>query len=131
METETTVRIFAARNMPQSSETQRHERQAALQLALRAAAEVPLEVMRLCGRGLKYAATVARYSSHVASADVQLAIGLLETAFHGARTNLEAKLGIVADAGYVMEVINEIARLTEEAGASARAAQSHLQIPPA
>jgi formiminotetrahydrofolate cyclodeaminase len=38
IETETAVKIFAARNMPQTSERQRTERQAAIQLALRAAA---------------------------------------------------------------------------------------------
>ena len=59
IETETAVRIFAARNMPQASAAQRVERQAALQIALRAAADVPLEVMRLCARGLKHAETVA------------------------------------------------------------------------
>ena len=47
IETETAVKIFAARNMPQASEAQRADRQAAIQLALRAAADVPLEVMRL------------------------------------------------------------------------------------
>ena len=46
IETETAVRILAARNLPQASDTQRSERQAAMQLALRAAADVPLEVMR-------------------------------------------------------------------------------------
>jgi formiminotetrahydrofolate cyclodeaminase len=45
IETETAVKLFTARNMPQASATQRSERQAAIQLALRAAADVPLEVM--------------------------------------------------------------------------------------
>ena len=48
IETETVVKIYTARNMPQASATQRTEREAAIQLALRAAADVPLEVMRLC-----------------------------------------------------------------------------------
>ena len=47
VETETAVKVFAARNMPQASATERSDRQAAIQLALRAAADVPLEVMRL------------------------------------------------------------------------------------
>ena len=55
VETETAVKIFAARNMPQGSHTQRSERQTAIQFALHAAADVPLEVMRLCARGLKHA----------------------------------------------------------------------------
>jgi len=58
IETDTAVKIFAARNMPQGSQTQRNERQTAIQFALRAAADVPLELMRLCVRGLKHADTV-------------------------------------------------------------------------
>ena len=50
IETETAVKLFTARNMPQASDAQRSERQAAIQLALRASADVPLEVMRLCAR---------------------------------------------------------------------------------
>src|SRR5688572_5714398 len=50
IETDTAVKIFAARNMPQGSHTQRSERQNAIQVALRAGADVPLEVMRLCVR---------------------------------------------------------------------------------
>ena len=47
IETETAVKLFTARNMPQASDAQRSERQAAIQFALRASADVPLEVMRL------------------------------------------------------------------------------------
>jgi formiminotetrahydrofolate cyclodeaminase len=60
IETETAVKLFTARNMPQASAAQRSDRQDAIQLALRASADVPLEVMRLCAQGLELAATVAR-----------------------------------------------------------------------
>ena len=40
IETETSLRIFVAQSMPQQSEAQRSERQVAIQLALRAAADV-------------------------------------------------------------------------------------------
>src|SRR5688500_15279122 len=45
IETETAVKVFAARNLPQANESQRTERQAAIDFALRASADVPLEVM--------------------------------------------------------------------------------------
>jgi len=44
IETETVVKIYAARNLPQGGAAQRADREAAIQLALRAAADVPLEV---------------------------------------------------------------------------------------
>jgi formiminotetrahydrofolate cyclodeaminase len=131
IETETAVKVFAARNMPQASETQRTERQAAIQFALRAAADVPLEVMRLCARGLKYAETVAGRTSRAASADVQLAAALLHAAFTGSRSNLEAKVGILTDARCVASVVDETARLSDEAATAARATDLLLQVPPA
>jgi len=83
IETETAVKLFAARNMPQASKTERAERESAIQLALRAA-DVPLEIMRLCGRALQHAETVAGRSARAASIDVELAVTLLETAFNAA-----------------------------------------------
>ena len=70
--------------------------------------------MRLCARGLELAATVAAHSARAASADVQLAIALLQAGFIGARGNLEAKLSSFTDAAYVRSVVDEIARLGEE-----------------
>jgi hypothetical protein len=45
--------------------------------------DVPLEVMRLCARGLELAATVAAHSARPASADVQLGVTLLQAGFDG------------------------------------------------
>ena len=131
IETETAVRIFAARNMPQASEPQRVERQAAIQLALRAAADVPLEVMRLAVRGLKLAETVAAHSTRAASADVQLGVALLHAAFSGARANLEGKLSSLTDAPYSTSVVHELAKLSEETTTAMRAAELFLRVPPA
>jgi methenyltetrahydrofolate cyclohydrolase len=131
IETETAVRIFAARNMSQASEPQRVDRQAAIQLALRAAADVPLEVMRLAVRGLKLAETVAAHSARAASADVQLGIALLHAAFSGARANLEGKLSSLTDAPYRTSVVDELATLSEETATAMRGAELFLQVPPA
>jgi formiminotetrahydrofolate cyclodeaminase len=131
IETDTAVKIFAARNMPQASETERRERQAALQLALRAAADVPLEVMRLCALGLKHAQAVAARSARAASSDVELAVALLRAGFNGVRANLEMKLSSLTYVVYTEAVVEEIARLTEEATAAARAAELSVQPPAA
>src|SRR4029434_1525307 len=77
IETETAVKLFTARNMPQASGPQRAERHSAIQRALRASADVPLEVTRLCAQGLELAATVAAHGARAASADVTLAVALL------------------------------------------------------
>lgn len=131
IETETAVKIFAARNMPQASAAQRSERQAAIQIALQAAADVPLEVLRLCARGLRHAETVAAHSSRAALADAQLGVALLHAGFNGARSNLEGKISSLTDTQYITSVVDEIARLSEEATGAARSAEEFLQVPPA
>ena len=130
IETETAVKVFAARNMPQASASQRSERQAAIQLALRAAADVPLEVMRLSSSGLKQAEVVAAHSSRAASADVHLGTTLVQAAFDGARSNLEGKLTRMTDTRYITSVVDEMARLSEEASAATRAIDALLRVPP-
>jgi formiminotetrahydrofolate cyclodeaminase len=131
IETETAVKLFTARSMPQASDAQRSERLAAIQLALRASADVPLEVMRLCAQGLDLAATIAKHGARAASADVQLGVALLHAGFDGARSNLEGKLSSFTDAAYVTSVADEIVRLTGETTASTRATESLLKALPA
>ena len=131
IETETAVRLFTARSLPQADEAQRSERQAAIQLALRAAADVPLEVMRLCARGLEVAATVSAHSARAASAEVQLGIALLQAGFTGARANLEGKLSSFTDAAYVTAIVEEVGHLSDETATAICAAESSLKVLPA
>jgi len=129
IETETAVTLFSARNMPQASAAQRSERQDAIQLALRASADVPLEVMRLCAQGLQLAAIVAAHGARAASADVQLGVALLHAGFDGARSSLEGKLSSFIDAAYITSIVDEIGPLSDETTASTRAAESLLKAP--
>jgi formiminotetrahydrofolate cyclodeaminase len=130
IETETVVKVFAARNMPQASATQRTEREAVIQLALRAAADVPLEVIRLCALGLQHARTVAEHCSRAAAAEVELGVTLLRAGFSGARLNLEARLGSLTDVLYTTAIVEEIARLGDEATTAATAAEAAVRVPP-
>ena len=131
IETETVVKIYAARNMPQASPAQRTERQAAIQLALRAAADVPLEVIRLCALGLQHARTVAKHCSRAAAAEVQLGVTLLQAGFSGARSNLEMRLSSLTNVLYTTSIVEEIARLSDEVTSAATAAEASVRIPPA
>jgi formiminotetrahydrofolate cyclodeaminase len=131
IETETAVKLFTARNMPRASAAQRSERQDAIQLALRASADVPLEVMRLCAQGLELAAIVAAHGARAASADAQLGVSLLQAGFDGARSNLEGKLSHFSDAAYITSIVDEIGRLTGETTAATRATESFLRAAPA
>lgn len=131
IETETAVKVFAARRMPDTNPVQRRKREAALQLALRAAADVPLEVMRLSVAALTHAEEVAARSSQAASHTIQLAVAFLRDGFEGARLNLESKLSSLTDASYTAAVIDEIPRLSEEATNKAWAAEELVRPPAA
>ena len=131
IETETAVKVFAARTMPEANQVQRREREAALQVALRAAADVPLEVMRLSVAALTHAEDVAARSSQAASRNIQLAVAFLRDGVDAARVNLESKLSTLTDVAYTASVIDEISRLSEEATTKARAAEALVQLPPA
>lgn len=131
IETETAVRVFAARQLPQGNDVQRSERQAAIQLALRAAADVPLEIMRLCAHGLTLAEAVAARSPRSVASDIRLGVALLHAGFSGARGNLERKLTALADTAHLTSVVDEIVHLSEEAAAAARSAEASVEIPPA
>jgi formiminotetrahydrofolate cyclodeaminase len=131
IETETVVKIYAARNMPQGTTTQRTDREAALQLSLRAAADVPLEVIRLCALGLQHARTVAKHCTRAAAAEVELGVTLLRAGFTGARSNLEMRLSSLTDILYTTAILEEIARLSEEVTTAASAAEASVRVPPA
>jgi formiminotetrahydrofolate cyclodeaminase len=130
VETETAVKLFAACRLPHTLTSERQERETAIELALRASAEVPLEVMRLCGRALQHAETVAARSGRRTSADVLLAVALCEAAFNAARSVLEAKLAGLTDATHVASLAEQIAILSQDAVAAISAARSFLTSPP-
>lgn len=130
IETETAVKLFAARNMPQASRAQQSKREGAIQIALRAAADVPLEIIRLCALGLMHAETVAASSRRAAGGEVELAVALLRVGLTGARSNLEARLSTLTDVVHTKAVVEEIAHLSEKAMTAARAAELSVQAPP-
>ena len=130
VETETAVKLFAARSLPKASRAERATRESAIQFALRAAVDVPLEVMRLCERALQRAEAVARRSPRTASTDVEFAVALLEAAFNAARSNLEAKLPILTDVAHVTSIGEQVARLSDGVASAADAARSLVRISP-
>ena len=130
VETETAVKLFAARSLPNAGKAERAKRESAIQFALRAAVEVPLEVMRLCDRALQRAEAVARCSPRVASTDVEFAVAMLEAAFNAARSNLEAKLPILTDVSHVTWIGEQVARLSDDAAGAADAARSLVKVSP-
>jgi formiminotetrahydrofolate cyclodeaminase len=73
---------------------------------------------------------VAEHCSRAAAAEVELGVTLLRAGFSGARLNLEARLGSLTDVLYTTAIVEEIARLDDEATAAATAAEAAVRVPP-
>ena len=107
--------VVGAFRLPKSSDEEKAARAAAIQRALTAATEAPLQVMRTSAAALSLASTVRAHGNPNAASDVQVAIGLLKAGLQGARHNVEINLGSVKDGDYVERVRGEASSLSESA----------------
>jgi methenyltetrahydrofolate cyclohydrolase len=103
--------VVAAYRLPRTSDDERTARKAAVQSALRGAAEVPLDVMRACQAGLTAAIDVGRHGNPAAASDIGVALELLATGLRGAALNVRANLGGIDEAGWVDGIGGEVDRL--------------------
>jgi methenyltetrahydrofolate cyclohydrolase len=120
-------RVVAAYRLPKSSTEEQASRQHAIQAALRAATDVPLDVVRWSAQALEQAAVVAQHGHRAAGSDIGVAVALLVAGGRGALMNVETNLGGVKDAAYVETVRSEsreLAAVTERAAASVSTALS-------
>ena len=105
-------RVVDAFRLPKATDEEKTARTAAIQRALGAATEAPLQVMRHCAEALEAAAAVEALGNPNASSDVQVAVALLKAALQGAQANVEVNLGSLKDGEYVARVRDEVARLS-------------------
>lgn len=103
--------VVAAYRLPKASVDEQALRKAAVQSALRGAAEVPLDVMRACQAGLTAAIDVARHGNPFAASDLGVALELLGAGLRGAALNVDTNLGSIEEAGWVAGVRSEVERL--------------------
>lgn len=118
--------VVAAYKHPRRTETEQAARKAAIQRALGAATDVPLNVMRLSAQALQHAAVVAAHGHRPAASDVGVAVRLLVAGLQGARLNVEINLGSVADAAYKDAVAAEVDRLLRAGVDAADAADAQV-----
>jgi formiminotetrahydrofolate cyclodeaminase len=111
--------VVAAYKRPKASGEEQAARKEAIQQALRAATDVPLDVMRDSMRVLEAAAVVARHGYKAASSDVGVAIAMLRAGTTGAHLNVGINLESIADASYRTRIADEARDLIERAAAIA------------
>jgi formiminotetrahydrofolate cyclodeaminase len=98
----------------------------AVQRAIRAATDVPLEVMRLSVIALQQAQAIAGRCHRAALSDVGVAIALVGAGFHGARSTVRSNLAGIGDAPFVDAVTAEVERLAADAAQAATLAEQAL-----
>jgi methenyltetrahydrofolate cyclohydrolase len=118
--------VVAAYRLPKTTAGEQAARKAAIQRALRAATEVPRQVMTEAVGALEEAAVVAAHGYRSASSDVGVAIAMLIAGTAGAKRNVDVNLEAITDAGYRSTVGDEARELLERSGAMGRRAEELL-----
>jgi formiminotetrahydrofolate cyclodeaminase len=96
--------VVAAFRLPRAGADEQLARRAAVDGALRAATEVPLDVVRLSAQALEHAGLVAANGNRSAASDVGVAVAVLRAGLQGARLNVEINLSGIKDESYVTSV---------------------------
>ena len=113
-DTEAYGQVAAAQKMPRGSEEEKAERRAAMQEALRAAAEVPRAAMRACARVVEIAAELVEKGNPNLITDVGVAAKFAVAAMECAALNVAINLAYIKDDSYNAECRTEMAPLLEE-----------------
>ena len=121
------AQVVAAYKQPKTTQPEREARLASVQRALRAATDVPLDVMRLSVAALEQAGAIAEHGHRAAASDVGVAVALLHAGLRGANLNVETNLTSVTDTAYFDAVRAEIERLAGKAAVLARQAEEALR----
>jgi formiminotetrahydrofolate cyclodeaminase len=106
--------VTAAYRLPKESAAQKAERAAAIQVAMRRAAEVPLETASWCAELLELAGRVAARGNPNASSDAAVAALLAHAGLLGAARNVRINLRSISDADFCQAAEADTARLLRE-----------------
>lgn len=118
--------VVAAMRLAKSTDADKQARRAAIDDAMRAATETPLETMRACQQALRGAVVVAGGCNRNASSDAGVAIELLVAALRGAALNIDVNVKGLSDAAFVARVAEERAQLDADANGDADRARGFL-----
>ncbi|MFQ5908296.1 MAG: cyclodeaminase/cyclohydrolase family protein [Thermoplasmata archaeon] len=107
--------VMAAFRMDRSTPEGKESRSAAVQAALKKAAEVPLETARHCGTILRLLRAMAEGANKNAVSDVGVAAHLGLAALRSAFLNVDINLASISDAAFAERLSEEVSRLEQQA----------------
>jgi formiminotetrahydrofolate cyclodeaminase len=103
--------VDRAYSMPRDSDDQKNQRRQAIHSALRAAMEVPLEIMRLCARVAAVADRLVDIGNPNLITDTGVSAILAEAACAAARLNVEVNLKYLRDNALAADCCSEMDKL--------------------
>jgi methenyltetrahydrofolate cyclohydrolase len=118
--------VVAAYKLPKGTDAEQSARRNAIQHAMRAATETPLDTMRACQQALDDAVIVAGSGAKSASSDAGVAIELLGAALRGAALNVNTNIGELTDRALAERMRQERQDLERRGAADAARARALL-----
>jgi methenyltetrahydrofolate cyclohydrolase len=112
--------VVAASKLPKSSAEETNEREAAIQTAMRGAAEVPLQVAESAVALFERLGQLAPIAAASMKSDLDMARLMAAAGARGALANVEINLDSIADGGYIASMRQKVAGLRERLGESRR-----------
>jgi len=106
--------VMTALKLPNGSAEEKAARGDAVQSALKAATDVPLDVMRACQQALAGAVVVARNAYRLAGSDVAMGIELLAASVRGSALSIDGNLAGIKDASYTARIGVERDQLSDD-----------------
>jgi formiminotetrahydrofolate cyclodeaminase len=121
--------VVTAYRLPKHTDDEKRTRQGAIQAAMRAATDAPLDVMRACSAAIEQGAVIAAFGNRSASSDLLVGLELLGAGLRGARLNVDVNLGTLQDAAYAESARHETETLASSAEIGIAAARAALPAP--
>jgi glutamate formiminotransferase / formiminotetrahydrofolate cyclodeaminase len=118
--------VMAAYRLPQSSSAEQRAREAAVQMALRGAAEVPLQVARAAVAVFERLGQLEAIASASMSSDIRVGRYMAVAAVKGALENVAINLESITDAEFVGRMRSEAGSIEARVGENVVAAGQNL-----
>lgn len=108
--------VTAAYKQPKGTDAEKGARKIAIQAAMRAATEAPLETMRACDAVIREGAAIVQHGNPNAASDMSVGLEMAMAGLRGAERNVAINLGSLTDEGYKLEAESEAGTLVESGG---------------
>jgi methenyltetrahydrofolate cyclohydrolase len=110
-------KVMAVYRLPRKTDEQKQIRQAAIQVALVEAAEVPLQIADRCARVLKLALPAAELGNRWAISDAAAGALLAEASLRASLLNVYVNMASITDQAYVALLRSRVEELTRDSAA--------------